>query len=76
MNKFKDIAFVVTFLATVVGFGIKAGVLSEKVKNIDSRVVVLEDNINSKIDTLTNSVNSLTIQVAVLTERVTELKGK
>lgn len=65
---------IVGFIATFVVYGISIGKLYQRVETIESRTVKIDDIINNKLEITTKSLNEQTIKIAVLAEKVEQLK--
>lgn len=70
----KDIITVLTFLFTLVGFGIGYGKLTQRVDVIETRVFKIEDVLNTKLESLISSVSNQNVRIAVLSEKIDQLK--
>lgn len=65
---------VVGFIATFVVYGISIGKLYQRVENIESKTMKIDDIINDKLEITTKTLNEQTIKIAVLAEKVEQLK--
>lgn len=65
---------IVGFLATFVVYGISIGKLYQRVENIEGKTMKIDDIINDKLEITTKSLNEQTIKIAVLAEKVEQLK--
>lgn len=65
---------VVSFIATFVAYGISIGKLYQRVETIESKTIKIDDIINDKLEFTTKSLNEQTIKIAVLAEKVEQLK--
>lgn len=72
----KYIIPIASFLVAVIGYGIKIGVLTNRLKNTEDKCNKLEDLVDNKIQDLTNAIALLTTNVAVLTEQVKDIKER
>ncbi len=62
------------FLATVAGYGVSIGRLSQRVDELEVKTNKIETTINDKLETTINTINNQTVQIAVLSEKVDQLK--
>lgn len=74
MSSLKDTITILTFLFTLVGFGIGYGKLTQRVDIIETRVFKVEDVLNTKLESLIASVSNQNVRIAVLTEKIDQLK--
>lgn len=65
---------IVGFIATFVVYGISIGKLYQRVENIENKTIKIDDIIDNKLELTTKSLNEQTIKIAVLTEKVEQLK--
>lgn len=80
METLKDkIAFyslLIAFVATFAGYGVWVGKISTRVDNLEERTTKIESTIDTKIDSMATSINELTVQTAVLSEKVDQLRAE
>lgn len=62
------------FLATVAGYGVSIGRLSQRVDELEVKTNKIETTINDKLETTIETINKQTVQIAVLSEKVDQLK--
>lgn len=62
------------FLATVAGYGVSIGRLSQRVDELERKTNKIETAINDKLETTIKTINKQTVQIAVLSEKVDQLK--
>lgn len=62
------------FLATVAGYGVSIGRLSQRVDELERKTNKIETTINDKLETTIETINKQTVQIAVLSEKVDQLK--
>lgn len=78
MERNKDkITFLIsalTLAGILAGYGIWVGNISTKVDKLEKRTEKLETTLDTKIDGLVTNINQLTVQTAVLSEKVDQLK--
>lgn len=72
-SSIKDGIAILTFVFTLVGFGIGYGKLTQRVEVVESRVFQVEDILNTKLESLIGSVANQNIRIAVLTEKIDQL---
>lgn len=65
---------VLTLAGILAGYGIWVGNISTKVDKLEKRTEKLETTLDTKIDGLVTNINQLTVQTAVLSEKVDQLK--
>lgn len=63
-----------TFCTILVGYGIWVGNMSSKIKTLEEKTQKLENTVDVKLDSLNKAMNDLNVNVAVLTEKVEQLK--
>lgn len=71
------ITFAITvfgFLATIAGYGVSIGRLSQRVDELEIKTNKIEITINDKLETTIETINKQTVQIAVLSEKVDQLK--
>lgn len=64
------------FVGAVAGYGISIGRLSQRVDSLETRQNKVESIVDNKLDELQKSVNELSKQTAVLSDRVESLKSE
>lgn len=77
LNIKNKVTFVITifgFLATVAGYGVSIGRLSQRVDELEIKTNRIETTINDKLETTIENLNRQTVQIAVLSEKVDQLK--
>ena len=62
------------FLATIAGYGMSIGRLSQRVEDLEKKTNKIEITINDKLETTISTINRQTVQIAVLSEKVDQLK--
>lgn len=62
------------FLATIAGYGVSIGKLSQRVNDLELKTNKIETIINDKLETTIETINKQTVQIAVLSEKVDQLK--
>lgn len=62
------------FLATIAGYGVSIGKLSQRVSDLELKTNKIETVINDKLETTIKTINEQTVQIAVLSEKVDQLK--
>lgn len=65
---------IIIFLLTIAGYGVYYGKLSQRVDNLESRTSKIESIVEDKLDVLTKMINQQTVNIAVLTEKVEQLR--
>lgn len=65
---------VMSFAAVLAGYGIWVGRISNRVDQLEARTTKIETTIDSKIDSMAKTISDLTVQTAVLTEKVDQLR--
>lgn len=65
---------IIIFLLTIAGYGVYYGKLSQRVDNLESRTNKIESIVEDKLDVLTKMINQQTVNIAVLTEKVEQLR--
>lgn len=65
---------VMSFAAVLAGYGIWVGRISNRVDQLEDRTSKIETTIDSKIDSMAKTISDLTVQTAVLTEKVDQLR--
>ena len=65
---------IASFLLTLLGCGVAYGRLSQRVDTLEKKSDQVESTVTEKLDVITKSLNSQTVQIAVLSEKVEQLK--
>lgn len=73
-DKITFLISVLTLAGILAGYGIWVGNISTKVDKLEKRTEKLETTLDTKIDGLVANINQLTVQTAVLSEKVDQLK--
>lgn len=73
-DKITFLISVLTLAGILAGYGIWVGNISTKVDKLEKRTEKLETTLDTKIDGLFTNINQLTVQTAVLSEKVDQLK--
>lgn len=73
-DKITFLISVLTLTGILAGYGIWVGNISTKVDKLEKRTEKLETTLDMKIDVLVTNINQLTVQTAVLSEKVDQLK--
>ena len=73
-DKITFLISVLTLAGILAGYGIWVGNISTKVDKLEKRTEKLETTLDTKIDGLVANINKLTVQTAVLSEKVDQLK--
>ena len=73
-DKITFLISVLTLAGILAGYGIWVGNISTKVDKLEKRTEKLETTLDAKIDGLVTNINQLTVQTAVLSEKVDQLK--
>jgi outer membrane murein-binding lipoprotein Lpp len=73
-DKITFLISVLTLAGILAGYGIWVGNISTKVDKLEKRTEKLETTLDTKIDGLVTNINQLTVQTAVLSEKVDQLK--
>lgn len=73
-DKITFLISVLTLAGIMAGYGIWVGNISTKVDKLEKRTEKLETTLDTKIDGLVSNINQLTVQTAVLSEKVDQLK--
>lgn len=73
-DKITFLISVLTLAGIMAGYGIWVGNISTKVDKLEKRTEKLETTLDKKIDGLVTNINQLTVQTAVLSEKVDQLK--
>lgn len=73
-DKITYVISVLTLAGILAGYGIWVGNISTKVDKLEKRTEKLETTLDTKIDGLVTNINQLTVQTAVLSEKVDQLK--
>lgn len=73
-DKITFLISVLTLAGILAGYGIWVGNISTKIDKLEKRTEKLETTLDTKIDGLVTNINQLTVQTAVLSEKVDQLK--
>lgn len=73
-NKIVLVITIFGFLATVAGYGVSIGRLSQRVNDLEVKTNKIETVINDKLETTIKTISQQTVQIAVLSEKVDQLK--
>lgn len=73
-NKITLIISIFGFLATIAGYGVSIGRLSQRVDYLEAKTNKVETAITDKLETTIDTISKQTVQIAVLSEKVDQLK--
>lgn len=73
-NKIVLVITIFGFLAAVAGYGVSIGSLSQRVNDLEVKTTKIETVINDKLETTIKTISQQTVQIAVLSEKVDQLK--
>ena len=73
-EKITFVSLVLALSAVLAGYGVWVGKVSARIDTLETRTEKVEKTIDSQIEKMAKNINELTVQTAVLSEKVDRLR--